>query len=548
MHTTHKERFSLILAFALVVALTIVPLAGGARMVEDLMLVTTGPNGTGGNNDSERPMLSADGSTIVFSSYASDLIDGFTPNGHSQIYSYDIATETFTLITKGDGSGGNADSAMPVVSVDGTKIAFYSVASNLIPGAPAIGSENIYLYDALTDTVRMVSKPTVEVSGDARYLSMSADGSTVAYQAKFLDGEYFDRIQVIRYDVATDTSQVISRNSLGVLGDNESGTSDVSADGSRIVFLSKAHNLVEGITTGDQYYLWDETAGLSCISTTPTGAASDNSLTWRQPSISSDGTRIAFVANATNLVSPAANGNDNAFLWNESAGITLITIGSSGVGGNGGTKGVALSPDGTLAGVVSYATDLVGGMTTNTQDNVFLYTLADNSVELITQGADGIGGNNESNRPCVLSMGPNRMMTFHSEASDLIDGLDVNGGLNGEGSIRQVYLWGRVQLLTVTYDAQNSTTPATTEVFWGDTAPVPTQPTKKGFEFAGWWTAPDGGTLWDFTDPVTADMTLYAHWTPVKDGLPPTGDALSLMAPALLALGALVVNEGRKRR
>ena len=48
------------------------------------------------------------------------------------------------------------------------------------------------------------------------------------------------------------------------------------------------------------------------------------------------------------------------------------------------------------------------------------------------------------------------------------------------------------------------------------TATEPTSPTKVGYVFDGWYTSSDGGitleTKYDFTTPITNDVTLYAKW------------------------------------
>lgn len=44
----------------------------------------------------------------------------------------------------------------------------------------------------------------------------------------------------------------------------------------------------------------------------------------------------------------------------------------------------------------------------------------------------------------------------------------------------------------------------------------PSDPTREGYKFAGWYTEADGGSLYDFGAPVTADTNVYAHWT--EDG------------------------------
>lgn len=64
--------------------------------------------------------------------------------------------------------------------------------------------------------------------------------------------------------------------------------------------------------------------------------------------------------------------------------------------------------------------------------------------------------------------------------------------------------------VTVTFDADNGTTP-TAQTVWRNRKPAkPADPTKNGYTFAGWR---NGNTEWNFdTDTVTEDVTLTAHW------------------------------------
>ena len=66
----------------------------------------------------------------------------------------------------------------------------------------------------------------------------------------------------------------------------------------------------------------------------------------------------------------------------------------------------------------------------------------------------------------------------------------------------------------VTFDGgAGATTTAAIDVESGKFASKPSDPTRTGFEFLGWFTAETGGTEWNFTtDAVTANITLYAHW------------------------------------
>ena len=69
------------------------------------------------------------------------------------------------------------------------------------------------------------------------------------------------------------------------------------------------------------------------------------------------------------------------------------------------------------------------------------------------------------------------------------------------------------QAVTVTYDSQGGSSVDPAVVENGGTVVLPT-PTKEHFVFAGWFTAADGGTQVTSPLTVTADMTLYAQWTP----------------------------------
>ena len=74
----------------------------------------------------------------------------------------------------------------------------------------------------------------------------------------------------------------------------------------------------------------------------------------------------------------------------------------------------------------------------------------------------------------------------------------------------------------VKFDAQggssvNGQTPAS-----GSTVTKPTDPTREGYAFAGWYTDEACTKAYDFSVAVTADMTLYAKWT--KNAVTPGGN------------------------
>lgn len=75
---------------------------------------------------------------------------------------------------------------------------------------------------------------------------------------------------------------------------------------------------------------------------------------------------------------------------------------------------------------------------------------------------------------------------------------------------QDIYPTDILRPVTVTFDADNGTTP-TAQTVWRNRKPAkPADPTKDGYTFAGWR---NGNTEWNFdTDTVTEDVTLTAHW------------------------------------
>lgn len=63
----------------------------------------------------------------------------------------------------------------------------------------------------------------------------------------------------------------------------------------------------------------------------------------------------------------------------------------------------------------------------------------------------------------------------------------------------------------------------------------PTAPTEAGYVFDGWSTAASGGSAFDFTSPITADITLYAQWSVLT---------AAIAAPATALPGASLIVTG----
>jgi uncharacterized repeat protein (TIGR02543 family) len=70
-------------------------------------------------------------------------------------------------------------------------------------------------------------------------------------------------------------------------------------------------------------------------------------------------------------------------------------------------------------------------------------------------------------------------------------------------------------IYNVTYEERGGTTVTDATFISGDTVTLPAAPTRAGFTFQGWFTAPDGGTKYGSTaTPPDGNVTMYAQWLP----------------------------------
>lgn len=92
--------------------------------------------------------------------------------------------------------------------------------------------------------------------------------------------------------------------------------------------------------------------------------------------------------------------------------------------------------------------------------------------------------------------------TLTSNVQYLCDiNFDLNGGtINGSGTVEKQTVYSKDQLATAKcYQS-------------GQPFVVPTDPVREGYDFDGWYTQAEGGTKYTFTEAVSSNITLYAHW------------------------------------
>lgn len=65
---------------------------------------------------------------------------------------------------------------------------------------------------------------------------------------------------------------------------------------------------------------------------------------------------------------------------------------------------------------------------------------------------------------------------------------------------------------TVTFNSNGGSAVASQTVKKNARVKRPTDPTRSGYAFDGWYTAASGGTQFNFNTAITSNLTLYAHW------------------------------------
>ena len=98
-------------------------------------LISSNATGTGGNGPSFAPQISHDARYVVYASRAGDLV-GNDNNGLTDVFVHDRWAGT-TLLASLNAQGtasGNGPSSSPVLAADGRTVAFLSYASDLLPG------------------------------------------------------------------------------------------------------------------------------------------------------------------------------------------------------------------------------------------------------------------------------------------------------------------------------------------------------------------------------------------------------------------------------
>jgi murein DD-endopeptidase MepM/ murein hydrolase activator NlpD/Tol biopolymer transport system component len=387
--------------------------------------------------------LSADGRIVALTTRAGNL-DPVRPdaNGYDDLYLYHRSTGRLILVSRGqDGAAANGGSGAPAITVDGSVVAFYSWASNLVAD-DTNAVQDAFVYDVAAQRLERVSLSSAgvqandragEASGTLRP-ALSLDGRFVAFQAiaaNLVPGDSNGVADVFVHD--RQTGETV-RVSVGPNGEQANGPSTrpvLSADGRVVVFQSTATNLDPDLpvpTGASQVYLHDRASGRTrLLSRGVDGRPGDADST--DPALSGDGRVVVFASTARNLVVGDTNRAADIFLLDRERGrLSRVSVSSAGTQANRPAEVPTVSLDGRYVAFVSAATNLVNG-DTNTMADLFLHDrLAQHTTRLsvaVTGPWTGQEANGPSQGPAALTA-DGAQVAFVSGASNLAPG-DDNG-------------------------------------------------------------------------------------------------------------------------
>jgi uncharacterized repeat protein (TIGR01451 family) len=409
------------------------------------------------------PTVSADGRYAVFTSKAVNLANGpVDTNGGDDVFLHDRQTGTLTLVSHAVGVPGTVASGTsnsPTISADGRWIAYLSYGTNLVSGHVERNNDvDVFLYDRVNDTTTLVSHIPASATSTGNGLcgrpSISADGGYVTYSSKSTDlvtgqTDTANTYDVFVFERATGTNTLVSRipASATTTGNGAANGAVISGDGNWIAFIGWSTNLVSGLTdtnNNEDIYLYERATGaMTLVSHNVSSPTTTGNGLSRTPALSADGSWIAFVSWASNIITGTDNnfGGSDVFLYERATGTnTLVShIATSAVQTGSDTAWApSISDDGRWVAFASFVNNLVTGQSdTNWLADVFLYDRTTGASVLVSHTSASLTATGIGNADLPFISRDGSRVVFHGYVRNLVAGqTDTN-------SVHDVYVYDR---------------------------------------------------------------------------------------------------------
>ena len=335
------------------------------RLTGETTRVSVDSAGVEADGDCFRPALSADGRFVAFHGVAANLVAGDV-NGEPDVFLHDRLTGVTSLVSaSASGATGDGASVDASISGDGRFVSYTSWATNLVPG-DANRVSDVFVLDRLTGRTTLASVTTAGAQGFSfsGQSAISADGKRVAFWSvatNLVPNDTNLEADIFVHDLPTGRTRRVSVNTLGMQAGDSSQLPAISGDGRFVAFQSRARNLVPGDTNlTEDIFVHDLANGRTIRVNVPSGGYGQANRISSGASISADGRYVAFSSHAYNLVPADGNFQSDVFVHDlHTRRTTRISVDSRGSEGNLLSGDPALSGDGDAVAYVSNATNLV---------------------------------------------------------------------------------------------------------------------------------------------------------------------------------------------
>jgi len=271
--------------------------------------------------------VSGNGRYIAYVSNGAPMVPGDDRN-IDNVFRFDRQTETTELVSA-DMSGEVASGASdrPAISANGRRVAFDSIDTRLVPDGTAGGRRHVYVRNMNTGVTTRVSVNAAGAAADGESdgAAISADGSRIAFSSvatNLVDGDTNEAADVFVRDLGTGTTSLASLGDDGRPSNRHSGEAAISANGRIVAFASGDPALigplpVVGAAPGGvdlaavmprlaEVYARDMVAGeTALISVAAVGGPGGSRSA--SPSIGANGRFVAFDSNSSRILP----GDDN---------------------------------------------------------------------------------------------------------------------------------------------------------------------------------------------------------------------------------------------
>ena len=382
--------------------------------------VSVASDGTPANAGTNGYVISQDGRYVVFASMATNL-DPRSTMIRLEVYRHDRVTGLTELVSLNRSGTPTAAAFAPTLSADGRFVAFQSSGSDLVAN-DTIGSMDVFVRDMTTGTTVAASTDATgafvtgggtlanfpgarAISDDGRYVVFASSAQLVAEPNNGV-------AQIYVKDLSTGAVVRASVDATGAAGNGMSDQAVISGDGHVVAFRSTSTNLSPLATGTTQIFTRDLVTGTTTLeSLSADGMAADQGASL--PGLSRDGRYLVFET-ASKLTSADADGNFDVYLRDRAAGTTTLASPSNGVADS---RAPSITADGSYVAFYSSDSALVSGDVNNVSD-IYLWNRMTGALTLVSLNDAGEQANDASSSPSVSANAGS--VLFSSSASNLV--------------------------------------------------------------------------------------------------------------------------------